>query len=108
MSWQGSFTLEEVENVDNFVERLEQIELPNQLISALGDPLLQKYLSLRPSKTATKRLEEWLSGAFEDISQSILDENEDEKVLSELLDGVSNYTRRTKVCFDRFSSQTTV
>ncbi|KAI9789884.1 MAG: hypothetical protein M1835_001351 [Candelina submexicana] len=91
-----SFTLEEIEDVDGFVERLEQIELPNQLISALDDPLLQKYLMLRPSKRATKRLEEWLSAAFDDISQSIVDGNEDEKVLAELLGGVLNYTRRTK------------
>ncbi|KAI9697992.1 MAG: hypothetical protein M1836_004345 [Candelina mexicana] len=91
-----SFTLEEIEDVDGFVERLEQIELPNQLISALDDPLLQKYLMLRPSKRATKRLEEWLSAAFNDMSQSIVDGNEDEKVLAELLGGVLNYTRRTK------------
>ncbi|KAI9718886.1 MAG: hypothetical protein M1812_003770 [Candelaria pacifica] len=93
---EASFTLEEVESVEDFVERLEQIELPNQLISALDDPLLQKYLALRPSEKATKRLEKWLSAAFDDISRAIIDGNEDEKVLSELLRGVLTYTRRTK------------
>lgn len=45
----ASVTLEEVENVDDFVNKLDKLELPNQLVAVLEDPLLQKLLLLKPS-----------------------------------------------------------
>lgn len=45
----ASVTLEEVENVDDFVSKLDKLELPNQLVAVLEDPLLQKLLLLKPS-----------------------------------------------------------
>jgi centromere protein I len=49
MKHQSSVTLEDVRNVDDFVEKLDRLELPNQLAAVLDDPLLQNLLSLRPS-----------------------------------------------------------
>ncbi|KAL0637894.1 hypothetical protein Q9L58_003116 [Maublancomyces gigas] len=46
---EASVTLEEVENVDDFVNKLDKLELPNQLVAVLEDPLLQKLLLLKPS-----------------------------------------------------------
>ncbi|KAH0543376.1 hypothetical protein FGG08_002332 [Glutinoglossum americanum] len=64
---ESSVTLEEVENVNDFIEKLDRLELPNQLVSVLGDPLLQKFLSLRSSDT--RRIESWLSAFFDDELQ---------------------------------------
>jgi centromere protein I len=63
---QLSVTLEEIDSVDDFVARLERIELPNQIISSLQDPLLQKYLALNPDELAVTRMELWLSRYLND------------------------------------------
>ncbi|OTB05754.1 hypothetical protein M426DRAFT_72618 [Hypoxylon sp. CI-4A] len=62
-----SITLEEIENVDGFVNNLERIELPNQLIAVLGDPLLQKLLILKPDAEAHQRVSSWLASYGHDI-----------------------------------------
>ncbi|KAI1449808.1 Mis6-domain-containing protein [Annulohypoxylon stygium] len=62
-----SITLEEIENVDGFVNNLERIELPNQLIAVLGDPLLQKLLTLKPQNEAHQRAGSWLASYGQDI-----------------------------------------
>ncbi|KAI0897907.1 Mis6-domain-containing protein [Annulohypoxylon nitens] len=62
-----SITLEEIENVDGFVNNLERIELPNQLIAVLGDPLLQKLLILKPQNEAHQRAGSWLASYGQDI-----------------------------------------
>ncbi len=93
--------MEEIENVDDFVGRLERIELPNQLISALGDPLLQKYLMLNPSETAAKRLNQWLSTFFDEELQSVLEGQKESRRLSDMLEKLLSYTRYTKVRFRR-------
>jgi centromere protein I len=49
-----------------FVEKLEKIDPPSQVIAGLRDPLLQKYLILNPSEEAIRRLEFWLQRYFED------------------------------------------
>ncbi|KAI9837149.1 MAG: hypothetical protein M1838_004894 [Thelocarpon superellum] len=91
-----SVTLEEVENVDNFIEKLDLVELPNQAISVLHDPLLQKLLTLRPSDVATQRLERWLSSFFEEELQAAESEDRDASPLQSILRGVLDYTRYTK------------
>ncbi|KAI1342636.1 Mis6-domain-containing protein [Xylariaceae sp. FL0016] len=64
---ENSVTLEEIENVEGFVNKLESIELPNQLIAVLGDPLLQKFLYLRPQSEAHQRVGNWLSSYAQDL-----------------------------------------
>jgi len=89
--------LEEIENVDDFVGRLERIELPNQVISALSDSLFQKYLFLKPSETASKRLNQWLSTFFDEELHLLSHGQYPNKRLSEMLEKLLNYTRYTKV-----------
>ncbi|KAI1391110.1 Mis6-domain-containing protein [Hypoxylon trugodes] len=62
-----SITLEEIENVDGFVKNLERIELPNQLIAILGDPLLQKLFILKPQAEAHQRATSWLASYGQDL-----------------------------------------
>lgn len=58
---QSSVTLEEIGNVDDFVARLEKLELPNQLAAVIEDPLLQKLLDLKFSETDQQRINNWLA-----------------------------------------------
>ncbi|KAF2970056.1 hypothetical protein GQX73_g3562 [Xylaria multiplex] len=64
---ENSVTLEEIETVDGFVKSLEKIELPNQLIAILSDPLLQKLLLLRPQAQAHMRACNWLNSYTQDM-----------------------------------------
>ncbi|KAI0124258.1 Mis6-domain-containing protein [Xylariales sp. AK1849] len=64
---ENSVTLEEIENVDGLVKGLETIELPNQLISVLADPLLQKLMLLRPDVDSHQRVSNWLVAYGQDL-----------------------------------------
>ncbi|KAH8683370.1 Mis6-domain-containing protein [Tricladium varicosporioides] len=90
---ESSVTLEEIEDVHDFIQRLEKIEPPNQLVAVLGDPLLQKFLQLRSSEVYTKRVDSWLLTFFEDQLQMT---GPDNKIL-EMLEAVLGYTRYTKI-----------
>ncbi|CUS11905.1 unnamed protein product [Tuber aestivum] len=61
---ESSVTLEEVEDVSDFVKKLDRLELPNQLVAALEDPLLRKLISLKPSDEASLRINNWLAARF--------------------------------------------
>ncbi|KAK7965951.1 Mis6-domain-containing protein [Apiospora aurea] len=64
---ESSVTLEEIENADGLVKALETIEMPNQLISVLSDPLLQKLLLLRPDAESLQRASNWLVSCAQDL-----------------------------------------
>ncbi|KAF9891303.1 hypothetical protein FE257_004158 [Aspergillus nanangensis] len=59
-------SLEELRSVDHFIDKIDQIELPNQIISTMGDNISQKYLFLVHSETASRRLDDWLSSFLGD------------------------------------------
>ncbi|KAI1475832.1 Mis6-domain-containing protein [Daldinia eschscholtzii] len=88
---ENSITLEEIENVDGFVKNLERIELPNQLIAVLGDPLLQKLLVLKPDAEAHQRVSSWLASYGQDLisGESNLDPTDGLEILN-------NYVSSTK------------
>jgi centromere protein I len=91
-------SLEEIRDVSHFVEKVEKIELPNQIISTLGDSLAQKYLHLTQSETASHRLDEWLRSFLEDKLEQIGDGDQDEpEALSYVLRFVEGYAAYTKV-----------
>ncbi|CZT50209.1 uncharacterized protein RSE6_11151 [Rhynchosporium secalis] len=89
-----SVTLEEIENVHDFIQKLERIEPPNQLVAVINDPLLQKFLQLRSSESHSKRVDNWLMAFFEDQLQST--SNAGERQILDMLDSVLGYTRHTK------------
>jgi centromere protein I len=95
---QASITLEGIDNVDDFVNKLDRIEPPGQLISFLTDPLLQKYVELKPSPITERRIELWLSTCLEEQYNAVKEGNADLHYLSELLDGLLKHVQYTKVC----------
>ncbi|EHK50640.1 hypothetical protein TRIATDRAFT_288882 [Trichoderma atroviride IMI 206040] len=89
---ENSVTLEEVENITGFVQNIDRIELPNQLVAVLADPLLQKLLLLRPNAEAYQRAANWLNS----VLQNVIDGDADEAVLWEVLDVVKEFVVQCK------------
>ncbi|KAL1970294.1 hypothetical protein VTN77DRAFT_5454 [Rasamsonia byssochlamydoides] len=90
-------SLEELRNVTDFVENLEKIELPNQMISALGDRLAQKYMLLVGPKIAKLRLEDWLETFLKDeFERANLTESDEPEALGYVLSVATEYVRSTK------------
>ncbi|RFU78813.1 hypothetical protein TARUN_3380 [Trichoderma arundinaceum] len=87
-----SVTLEEIENVTGFVQNMDRLELPNQLVAVLADPLLQKLLLLRPNAEAYQRVANWLSSAL----QNVMEGDADEAMLWEVLDVVKEFVVQAK------------
>ncbi|KAL7625494.1 hypothetical protein AAE478_004714 [Parahypoxylon ruwenzoriense] len=102
---ENSVTLEEIENVEGFVKNLERIELPNQLIAVLGDPLLQKLLLLKPHAEAHQRASNWLASYGQDLLSG--DSSEDINGSLELLETYVSSTRplEAKVLDNTINSQ---
>lgn len=91
-------SLEEIRDIDHFVNRLDKIELPNQIVSTLGDAMAQKYLHLVQSEAANHRLDAWLRSFLEDKLEQIRDNDDDEpEALSYVLSFVEGYASYTKV-----------
>lgn len=83
--------------MEDFVGKLDKIDPPGQLISFLTDPLLQKYVELKPSPILDRRIELWLSTCLEEHYNSTKEGMVDRTSLSELLDGLLKHTQYTKV-----------
>jgi centromere protein I len=81
--------------VNEFVNKLENIELPNQLVAAIGDPLLQKFLQLRPTIGTSQRIDQWLLAFFEDQLEA--EPSVSEKPILEMFEAILIYTNHTKV-----------
>jgi centromere protein I len=91
-------SLEELRNVYDFVERLEKIELPNQVVSVLGDRLAQKYMLLVGPKIAKLRLEDWLEAFLRDEAERAHSNGFGEsESLGYVLGAAAGYVRATKV-----------
>lgn len=89
---EDSVTLEEIEDTTGFVRNLEKIELPNQLVAVLADPLLQKLILLRPSDEADQRIANWLNSALQDV----IDGDAEEAMLFDVLDILRDYVVSSK------------
>lgn len=97
-------SLEEIRDTNHFVDKIDKIELPNQIISMLGNTMAQKYLHLAQSKAADHRLDEWLRNFLQDKldQRQEGDDNEDSGILSDLLEFVEGYAAYTKVSLKFF------
>lgn len=87
-------TLEEVENASSLALNIDKLELPNQLVAVLADPLLQKLLILRPSDEAYQRVANWLDAILQDVVAG----NTDGDTLWDIMDVVKDFVAQTKVC----------
>lgn len=103
-------SLEEIRSANDFVQKLDRIEMPNQVAAALADPLAQRYLVFVRNEGATRRLESWLDSFFEDEVARIQareegdDEGNDPEHLEYVLDVLIGFVRFTKVGLLSFSS----
>ena len=86
-------TLEEIENATKLAQSLEKLELPNQLVAVLADPLLQKLLLLRPSDEAYQRIANWLHSILQDVVDGAIDEG----TLWDMLEVFQDFVVMTKV-----------
>ncbi|PHH79308.1 hypothetical protein CDD80_5209 [Ophiocordyceps camponoti-rufipedis] len=93
MKRQDSVTLEEIDSVESFVQNLERLELPNQLVAVLADPLLQKLLMLRPGPESQRRVSNWLTSVLRDF----VDGDGDEETLWSILAVVRDFVVQSKV-----------
>jgi centromere protein I len=80
------------------VEKLDRIEPPGQLVSFLTDPLLQKFVELKPSPIVSARINLWLATCLEDQASAAVRGTEDTVLLAELLNALLQHARYTKVC----------
>lgn len=88
--------LETIPGVNDLIENLESIYISPHMVSAIDDPLLQRYVGLDLSDEIKIQIDEWLSSFFDKQLQKI-----DEKKLAEVLLKVLSYTRYTKVCLTK-------
>lgn len=79
----------------DFIQKLEKIELPNQLVAVIGDPLLQNLLQLKSNNTIKQRIDNWLTAFFEDQLES---GGFTGSALLDMLAAIKEYTSFTKVC----------
>ncbi|KAG9204765.1 hypothetical protein G6514_009996 [Epicoccum nigrum] len=92
----SSVTLEGIDGVEAFVEKLDRIEPPGQLVSFLTDPLLQKFVELKPSPIVSARINLWLATCLEDQASAAVRGTEDTVLLAELLNALLQHARYTK------------
>ncbi|KAI2890543.1 hypothetical protein CBS76997_6591 [Aspergillus niger] len=98
-------SLEELRGVEHLVDKIDKIELPNQIISMLGNSLAQKYLFLARSEAADRRLNDWLKTFLNDqleIARS--NDVEDHESLGYILALAVEYAQYTKGIPDAFTS----
>lgn len=91
-----SVTLDEIDSASQFVKHLEKIELPNQLVAVMADPLLQKLLLLRPDAGADARIADWLEACISDAEENAFVDGG--SALLDLLEVVRDHADHTKVC----------
>jgi centromere protein I len=86
--------LEEIDNADAFVKNLEKIELPTQLVAVMADPLLQKFLLLRPDAEGSSRISNWLMACLGDVASG----DADSDIFLDMIEVIHDYAAATKVC----------
>ncbi|KAM0346036.1 hypothetical protein ACHAPU_005797 [Fusarium lateritium] len=89
---EDAVTLEEIENATGFIKNLDKLELPNQLIAVLADPLLQKLMLLKPGHESEQRIANWLNAVLQDVH----DGDADEATFFDILDILRDYVLSVK------------
>lgn len=87
-----SVTLEEIDSADSLASNLDKIELPDHVVAVFIDPLLQKYMMLRPDQSL-KRALAWLDMQIAEILNGDADDETVENTLRIILE----FARSTKV-----------
>ncbi|KKA27851.1 hypothetical protein TD95_003234 [Thielaviopsis punctulata] len=87
-----SVTLEEIDSAARFVQILEKIEFPDQLVAVVSDPLLQKLMQLRPDQTSFRRVSNWIGSMIQDIE----DYPNDISIVTDMMSVLYDYVSKTK------------
>lgn len=90
---QSLHDLETINGVNDLIDNLESIYISPRIVSAIDEPLLQRYIGLDLSDEVKIQIDEWLSSFFDKHLQK-----RGEKKLANVLLKVLSYTRYTKVC----------
>lgn len=85
-------TLEEIDSAEGLASNLEKIELPDHLVAVLVDPLMQKFMMLRPDKDL-KRASAWMDSQIAEL----LNGDADEDTLANTMKIIYEYAQSTKV-----------
>lgn len=92
--------MEEVDGVEDFIEKFDRVELPSQMISVLDDPLLQKFASLRDSVIFQRRLDQWLILFLDSYLDPDFERDGSTRGLTEVLEKILSYSKYTKVALE--------
>ena len=94
---QSLVALEEIDGAEDFANSIDRIDPPNQIISALNDSLLQKYIVLTDNQACTERLNDWLALFLDAHLQGVISGQARDSEFREVLQKVLSFTRSTKV-----------
>ena len=83
--------------MEDFGNKYERIECPNQIIAALDNQQLQRLVVLRDDPVLDKRLNGWLTMFFDVHMQKESDEDQSDRTLDEVLEQLLIFTKHTKV-----------
>ncbi|KAG8163275.1 hypothetical protein KVR01_006572 [Diaporthe batatas] len=90
-SHEKSVTLEEIDSAESLAANLDKIELPDHLVAVLVDPLLQKFMILRPDLNL-RRASAWMDVQLAEI----LNGDADDRTVGDTLRVILEYARATK------------
>lgn len=93
---QSIHDLENINGVNDLIDNLERTYISPHIVSAIDDPLLQRYVGLDLNDEIKIQIDEWLSSFFDKQLQKI-----NEKKLADVLLKVLSYTQYTKVCLTK-------
>lgn len=83
--------------MEDFGNKYERIEYPNQIIAALDNQQLQRLVVLRDDPILNSRLNGWLTMFFDVHMQKESEEDQSDRTLDEVLDQLQIFTKHTKV-----------
>lgn len=90
-------TIQSADEIENFVDRLEDIKLSDMTASDLSDPVLQIYTMLTGQETSEDHINNLLNPIFNQQMEKLASGQDISKASSQLLKNVVPYSRYTKV-----------
>ncbi|KKF93939.1 Inner centromere protein mis6 [Ceratocystis platani] len=89
---ENSVTLKEIDSATSFALNIDRIELPDQLVAVLADPLLQKLLLLKQDDTSFRRVANWINSTWQDVCE----DPRNLSLLEDMLQVLGDYIDQTK------------
>ena len=90
-------TIQSADEIENFVNQLEDITLIDMTASDLSDPVLQIYIMLTGQESSEDQIDDLLKPIFHQQMEKLANGQDTSKASSQLLKSVVPYSRYTKV-----------